>query len=107
MKKLSEEKVIMGTSAGAIVLGKPIDSNEYYFDKYKVNKNDIEVHNLGLVDFNIIPHYLRKDRLEYNEEYYKRVLKDNTFKMYAINDNQAIIYDEGKLNFIGGEPIIF
>lgn len=107
LKKLSEEKVIMGTSAGSIVLGKPVDSNEYYLDKYKINREDIEVHNLGFVDFNIIPHYLRKDRLAYNEEYYKRVLKDNTFKMYAINDNQAIIYNDGEINFIGGEPVVF
>lgn len=107
LKKLSKEKVIMGTSAGSIVLGKPVDSNEYYLDRYKINKEDIEVHNLGFVDFNIIPHYLREDRLNYNEEYYKKVLKDNTFKMYAINDNQAIIYDNGEINFIGGEPVVF
>lgn len=107
LKKLAKDKVIMGTSAGSIVLGKTVDSNEYYLDRYKINKKDIEVNNLGFVDFNIIPHYLRADRLKYNEEYYKRILKDNTFKMYAINDNQAIIYNDSELNFIGGEPIIF
>lgn len=107
LKKLAKDKVIMGTSAGSIVLGKTVDSNEYYLDRYKINKEDIEVHNLEFVDFNIIPHYLRADRLKYNEEYYKRILKDNTFKMYAINDNQAIIYNEGQLEFIGGEPVVF
>ena len=107
LKKLAKDKVIMGTSAGSIVLGKTVDSNEYYLDRYKINKKDIEVNNLGFVDFNIIPHYLRADRLKYNEEYYKRILKDNTFKMYAINDNQAIIYNEGQLEFIGGEPGVF
>lgn len=107
LKRLSKEKVIMGTSAGSIVLGKPVDSNEYYLDRYKINKEDIEVHNLGFVDFNIIPHYLREDRLNYNEEYYKKILKNNTFKMYAINDNQAIIYNNGEMKFIGGEPVVF
>mgnify|MGYP005802724777 CR=1 FL=1 len=107
LKKLAKDKVIMGTSAGSIVLGKTVESNEYYLDRYKINKKDIEVNNLGFVDFNIIPHYLRADRLQYSEEYYKRILKDNTFKMYAINDNQAIIYNEGKLEFIGGEPVVF
>ena len=107
LKKLAKDKVIMGTSAGSIVLGKTVDSNEYYLDRYKINKEDIEVHNLEFVDFNIIPHYLRADRLKYKEEYYKRILKDNTFKMYAINDNQAIIYNEGQLEFIGGEPVVF
>lgn len=107
LKKISKEKIIMGTSAGSIVLGRSVDSNEYYLDRYKINKDDIEVHNLGFVDFNIIPHYLRSDRLAYNEEYYKKVLKDNTFKMYAINDSQAIIYDNGELNFVGGNPVIF
>ena len=71
LKKLAKDKVIMGTSAGSIVLGKTVDSNEYYLDRYKINKEDIEVHNLEFVDFNIIPHYLRADRLKYNEEYYK------------------------------------
>lgn len=107
LKKLSKDKVIMGTSAGAIVLGKPIHSNEYYLDRYKINKEDVEVHNLGFVNFNIIPHYLRAGRQQYNEKYYKRVLKDNTFEMYAINDNQAVIYNEGKVEFVGGEPVIF
>lgn len=107
LKKLSEEKVIMGTSAGSIVLGKPVYSNEYYLDRYKINREDIEVPNLGFVDFNIIPHYLRKDRIKYDESYYRRVLKDNTFKMYAINDNQAVIYDNGEINFVGGNPVVF
>ena len=57
--------------------------------------------------FNKIPH--EKDLLDIKK--YARVicviLKDNTFKMYAINDNQAIIYNDSELNFIGGEPIIF
>lgn len=107
LKKISEEKVIMGTSAGSIVLGKPVYSNEYYLDRYKINREDIEVPNLGFVDFNIIPHYLRKDRIKYDEAYYRRVLKDNTFKMYAINDNQAVIYDNGEINFVGGNPVVF
>lgn len=107
LKEMSQDKVIMGTSAGAIVLGKMFNSKDYYEKRYKINKKDVEGCNLEFVDFNIIPHYLREDRLEYDCEYYTKILKDNKFRVYAVGDNQAVIYNDGIVSIVGGKPVEF
>ena len=107
LKKLTESKVIMGTSAGSIVLGKLIESRYYWKERYGINIDEIKNNELELVDFNIIPHYMREDHLKWNEEFYKKVAEENSFPLYAITDTQAIIYNEGKIEFVGGEPVIY
>ena len=107
LKKLAESKVIMGTSAGSIVLGKLIESRYYWKERYGINIDEIKNNELELVDFNIIPHYMREDHLKWNEEFYKKVAEENSFPLYAITDTQAIIYNEGKIEFVGGEPVIY
>lgn len=107
LKKLTESKVIMGTSAGSIVLGKLIESRYYWKERYGINIDEIKNNELELVDFNIIPHYMREDHLKWDEEFYKKVAEENSFPLYAITDTQAIIYNEGKIEFVGGEPVIY
>lgn len=104
LKEFAKEKVIMGTSAGAITLGKQIEVEEYWKERYGISKQEIKQKTLGLVNFNIIPHYLRKGREKYNKEFFGRVLKENPFIVYAITDTQAILYENGNITFIGGMP---
>lgn len=108
MKQIASEKVIMGTSAGSIVLGKQITSPYFWKERYlkdidKVKENP----DLELVDFNIIPHYMREDRKKWDKNFLNRVLKDNEFTVYAITDTQAIIYNDGEIEFVGGKPEMF
>ena len=70
-------------------------------------KDKIENKTLRFIDFNIVPHYMREDHKKWNKEFLEEVLRDNPFPVYAIRDNQVVIYDEGKLNFVGGNPEIF
>lgn len=107
LRKCAKNKVIMGTSADATVLGKQIESAPYWKERYQVEKEKIENKTLGLVEFNIVPHYMREDHKKWNKEFLEEVLRDNPFPVYAIRDDQAIIYDEGKLKFVGGNPEIF
>ena len=107
LKKLLDTKVIMGTSAGSIVLGKLIDSKYYWKERYNIDLNGIQNNELEFVNFNIIPHYMRKDHKKWNEEFYKKVAEENSFPLYAINDNQAVIYNDGKIEYVGGNPVIF
>lgn len=107
LKDISNEKVIMGTSAGAIVLGKQIQSKEFLEKRYHCRLEDFKYTELGLVPFNIIPHYLREDHRQWTKEFYKEVLSDNPFNVYAITDKQAVAYIDGKIKFIGGKPEIF
>ena len=104
LKEFAKEKVVMGTSAGAITLGKQIEVEEYWKERYGISNQETKQKTLGLVNFNIIPHYLRKGREKYNKEFFERVLKDNPFIVYAITDTQAIIYENGNITFVGGMP---
>ena len=56
---------------------------------------------------NFIPHYMREDHKQWTKEFLKDVLQDNPFTVYAITDNQAVAYVDGKTKFIGGTPEIF
>lgn len=108
IKNISKTKVIMGTSAGSIVLGKKITSTKFWDERYPQDKELAKTHEeLNLVDFNIIPHYMREDRKKWTKDFFERVLEDNEFKVYAIKDSQAVIYNDGKIEFIGGIPEVF
>ena len=96
----------MGTSAGANLLGKHIESKDFWKERYDIEEEKIENKTLGLIGVNIIPHYLRKDRSNWTEEFYEKTLKGNPFKVYALTDDEALFYDNGKMYFVGS-PRIF
>ncbi len=104
LKEFAKTKVVMGTSAGAIVLGKQIKKEEYWKKRQGISYQEIKEKPLGLVNFNIIPHYLRGERKKWDKEFYSKVLKGNPFPVYAITDTQAIIQEDGELTFVGGMP---
>lgn len=107
LKKIAVKKVIMGTSAGSVVLGSQIQSKDYWKERYGLNLNEIENEGLNLIDINIIPHYLREDHKKWDEKFFERVLKDNPFPVYAIQDTQAVIYNSGDIYVVGGNVKIF
>jgi len=108
IKNCVENKVLMGTSAGSMALCKQITSEKFWRERYSLDKNEVLKNpELGLVDFAIVPHFMREDHLKWDKEFLGRVLADNDFPVYAITDNQAIIYNNGEIYFVGGEPIIF
>lgn len=107
IKKVASEKVLMGTSAGSIVLGKQIQSKHFWQERYNTRLEDIEYRELGIVPFNIIPHYLREDHQNWTKEFLQRTLSDNPFTVYAIKDSQAVAYVDGETQFIGGKPDAF
>lgn len=107
IKDIAHKKVIMGTSAGAIVLGTQIQSKEFWINRYSVKFEDIKYSELNLVPFNIIPHYLREDRKQWTRDFFNETLENNPFPVYAIQDTQAIAYIDEKIKYIGGKPDIF
>ena len=108
LKQMANEKVIMGTSAGSIVLGRKITSADFWKERYPKDWDLAKTHEeLNLVNFNIIPHYMREDHKKWTKSFYKRVLKENPFPIYAITDTQMVVYHDGKLEFVGGVPEIF
>lgn len=107
IKEIAKEKVVMGTSAGSIVLGKQIQSEKFWKERYNCKMDDFEYKELEIVSFNIVPHYMREDHKQWTNEFFKDVLSDNPFPVYAITDKQAVAYIDGKIKFIGGKPEIF
>lgn len=107
IREVAEKRVLMGTSAGSIVLGKQIQSENFWKQRYQISLKDIECQELGIVPFNIIPHFLRADHAKWTKEFLENVLVDNPFPVYAITDEQAVSFVDGKIGFIGGEPEIF
>lgn len=107
LKEFAQEKVVMGTSAGSIVLGRQIESDEYWLAKEGITNDQIENKTLGLVNFNILPHYKRKDYQKWDKSFLEKTLSANPFKVYAITDEQAIVYNNGEISFVGGEAETF
>ncbi len=104
---IASQKVIMGTSAGSIVLGTQIQSPEFWNNRYNIEISNIKYPELNLVPFNIIPHYLRDDHKQWTKKFLEENLKSNPFPVYAIQDTQAVAYIDGEIKYIGGEPDIF
>ena len=108
LKQMANEKVIMGTSAGSIVLGRKITSADFWKERYPKDWDLAKTHEeLNLVNFNIIPHYMREDHKKWTKSFFERVLKENPFPIYAITDTQMVVCHDGKLEFVGGTPEIF
>ncbi len=107
LTELAQDTVILGTSAGANVLGSHIPSAAYWEDQYGDADTYLAEPSLGLVDFNILPHYGREDHQRRTEAILAPLLKDNPFPLYGVTDAQAVIYDNGTITFIGGEPVKF
>ena len=107
LTELAQRKVILGTSAGANVLGAHIQSAEYWEDQYGGVDKYLSEPSLGLVDFNILPHYDREDHPRRTKDILSPLLKDNPFPLYGVTDMQAVIYNDGEIEFVGGEPVKF
>ena len=107
IKEIAEKKVIMGTSAGSIVLGKQIQSEKFWKERYNCKIDDFEYKELEIVPFNIVPHYMREDHKQWTNKFLNDVLSDNPFPVYAITDKQAVAYIDGKIKFIGGKAETF
>ncbi len=82
------DRVIVGRSAGALALCKKC----VITDRHKLVTKMIT--GLGLVDFGIKVHYKPSKDIEL-----KRLSKEE--KIYAIPERSALVYDNGRLSFMG------
>lgn len=104
---MAKNKVIMGTSAGANVLGKTIKDPEYWQDQYGSSDEYLARPFLDMVGFNILPHFGRDDHPHRKTERLAPLLKNHPFPLYGLTDTQAVVYDDGNVSFVGGQPIMF
>ena len=81
--------------------------NELEFETLNLVGGIADVKDLGIVPFNIIPHFMEEKRKQWTKDFFRDVLQDNPFTVYAITDKQAVAYIDGKIQFVGGKPEIF
>lgn len=93
-------KVIVGVSAGAIIMTPDISYSEFCGDCNEVGLEDFK--GLGLVDFCFVPHLQKQDKTV--EEIVKRSRRDRN-RVIAASDFDWIVIDDSEIT-IYGEPII-
>jgi len=101
-KLLKEGKTYVGSSAGANVASKSLDLAEWF--KYGLEENNEEkggslFRGLGLVDFDLYPHY--EDGLY---DYVKKNYKGE--KMYLLKEGESIEVDNDKIKVNGEERVL-
>jgi peptidase E len=81
--------IVVGRSAGALALGK-----KCVVTKNRRNPTIRMISGLGLVDFSVKVHYKPSKDVEL-----QRLSKEE--KIYAIPERSALVYDNGRLSFMG------
>jgi peptidase E len=107
LAELATTKVIMGTSAGANVIGKHIEDANYWDNQYGEAAAYLAIPFLGLADFNILPHFERQDHPHRNREQLTPLLRNHPFPLYGVTDTQAVIFNNDSTEFVGGDIPVF
>jgi dipeptidase E len=94
---LDNGAMYFGGSAGAMVAGKTLDISSWGF--VDSERGSEEIKPMGLVDFDIFPHF-QDELLPKIKEKYKGD------KLYLLKDGEEIIVEDGKVTVIGEERII-
>ena len=100
---VDQEKILMGYSAGSLLLGPDLSLMDHVDTLLGFNETGLkELSCIGLYNFHIFPHYS-----EFTNQVPELISKIEEFEsqsilpVYKLNDNQAILYDQGKVKIIG------
>ncbi len=100
LKQIAEEKVLIGWSAGALVL----TSSIAIIDKYSPEMNIVDISDLSglcLTDTYILPHYSKfLNRYENFEEKCKQYEANNHLQVIRLNDGEGVIISHGNKKII-------
>jgi peptidase E len=94
---LKKGTMFVGTSAGAMVMGKTLQVASWSFVDGERGAENIEP--IKLVNFDIFPHYQESFLTNIKKKY-----KGN--KLYLLKDGEEIIVEDGRVQVIGEERII-
>ena len=91
IQKIAEEKVLIGISAGTLVLQRNIRLVAQYSPEMNEEIGLTDLSGLGLTDLEILPHYHRyMERFERFEELAQQYEKDNGCDILRLDDGEAI-----------------
>lgn len=97
LQKLLKNRVYVGISAGGIILAKTIQASSEYLYGDEVNNAPP---GLGYIDFNFRPHFNSPHFPKVRDKHLRRVSKRLNGDLYALDDNSAIVYLNGKIRVI-------
>jgi dipeptidase E len=100
LSELLKTRIYVGISAGSIILSDSIQTaSEYLFRLY-----DDEIENppegLNFVDFYVRPHLNSEYFVKVRDEKLKKVFKKLDKDVYALDDNSALIFDNGRIEIV-------
>lgn len=94
---LDNGTIYVGSSAGSMVASTSLKVAEWYIGETEIGAGNIP--GLGLVDFEIYPHYDEKYLDEIKEKYQGK-------KLYLLKDGEEIIVEDNLVRVVGGKRII-
>ena len=101
IKQIAKNKILVGISAGAVVLQKNINLIAEHSPEMndKIRLNDLT--GLGITNIEILPHYQRFiERFEHFEERAKSYETNNNCKVIRIDDGQGVLVFEDSFKII-------
>jgi dipeptidase E len=97
LPQLLKSRVYVGMSAGSLILSKEVLANgEDIYDDEAPNPPK----GLGLIEFNIRPHLNSKMFPKVREKNLKEIAKKVNGKLYALDDESGVLYNDGKIEVI-------
>ncbi len=101
LKELAESKILIGVSAGSIVLQNSIRLVAQYSPEMNNDVNLFDLSGFRLTDIEILPHYSRfLSRFERFEECARKYEEDVGHKVIRLDDGQGILIESSKYSII-------
>jgi len=97
LPKLLKKSLYVGSSAGSMATSNQLNTTEWYFGEGEPGASVIP--GLGLVDFEIYPHY-EESMLEYIKKHYQGK------KLYLLKNGEEVLVEDNKVRVLGEERII-
>jgi len=91
-KYINSDKILIGSSAGAMLLTKVSMGDKYMFSDNYHNYNYKMVDCLGLINISICPHYQNEDLIIYNDE-----IRKYNLPSFGIEEDTCLVIDKNKL----------
>ena len=88
LPELLKTSLYVGSSAGSMVTARKLNTTEWYFGEGEPGA--IVIPGLGLVDFDIYPHY-EESQLEYIKAHYRGK------KLYLLKNGEEVVVEDGKI----------
>lgn len=105
LHRLLKTKVYVGSSAGSIVMGRRVSTDEY-LDAFGREKDFGITSYLGYVNLAIRPHMDSSEVPKRREDVLRKTSKGLDFPVFGLRDDAAIVVNGDKLHTLGSTPYI-